>query len=1501
MGLKSDLLFTLSGKLDGSLGGAFGQFEQKATSATNKAEAGVKRVNKEVSRTANLMREAAATAGVFEGTFGGITSRLNAGANLIGNAGLKIGLAVGGIATGAALLSAASGIQNYQARLVSATAGQKEFVAAQELTRRLAKDTRSDLGDTIQFYVRLTAATKQLGLEQRQIESIMSTVQKSIQLSGATAQESTAAVQQFVQGLSSANGLSGDEFKSLGENAVKVLQTIAAGLEKTGGIPGFDGTIQSLRDLGSQGKLTAAVLVPALEAMKSSVDDSFTRMPVTIQQSTTLMKNSLTELVIRAEDAMGILQGSANGISLLANNLNIVGVAAVSVATAFAVRYVAGLSAATVSNIAFGASQAAMLVGLYGTETRLIASAIAVTRFNTAMAALLSPTNLVTAALTLAAGAAYYFATRATDAEKAADALGVSQSDLAARTDIATAAMLRQANAGGQLGRVLDANAIREAQNKVDLANKASATARARLAATLQSGGVSRGATTESFSIANDIRNGRDGGTQAIIGRIASLEAKFPEVSKARGEAIAAALKEVVAADILVRDAMIQTSKTLAPKGGRGGGGGAGAAAADGVVAAATGKTLAQLRAESQVAAIDDGTSAIKAASARRASAIAALDAAFVSKGKVAPEKQADYSAQLTAINATYNAEVEGAQAAARAKTAAAAASRAAAAADKRDRREALADTNELQRIRDKYDNQPSRQDNVDKDLKRLRELQAELGKAILPDSLFADIEQNMRRSLIQPMIDANIAAQESLDIQTLVAAGRDADAEVLRRSLALIKQGVDATDINLNQIANQVEAERAVNREIERRNELIGIYARAAGEVQGALRNLLFDVQGGDLPKAFANAGKSLFDSFRASVADEISVKFFGNAQQDATDQMTGALDVNTDALGNLAAVIANYQDAFQNGDGVLAGGSGLSAIADKISSAASSPLRSAANDNILTSSAPVLAPLTNSLKTFSQSVGVQQKGIKGFNTATERFNQIGADFGAKIDKRLGTGIFSEIGSNLGTALEGSTYGSLSSGVASSLGIKQNGTLAALGGALGGLAGGPIGGAIGGLIGGTIGGLGKLTKNISGLGKAVGITAGIAGGIGGGLLGGAAATGAAFAGSGILSGSLAGAAAGPIGMAIGAAIGLSAALFFKKNPYADVRLSTNAYSNASSTTKARGDATNANAAAGSFLDSLTNLAGTLNATVKPNANLGAIGFSGDKFYFDPSGSGFKAKSAQIFATAEEAVAAALRSAINSGILEGLRQGTRNLLSAAGTDLQVQAAKAQKFEGVFTSLKQILDPVGAATDAVNKQFAELSSIFKEAGASADEYAKLQQLYDLQRADAIKSAGSATTAALKDYLTQLTTGSASGLSIRDREAQAKADFAPFVSDLAAGKKVDTDAYLKAAENLRITDRELFGSTQGYFDTLAQITSLTKQAIGDSENVSSLSGALKFDTAPVTDGLTTLQGTLASIGNQQVSLLNEIANLLAANSNTPSNSGGARFDIMKVNGF
>lgn len=78
-----------------------------------------------------------------------------------------------------------------------------------------------------------------------------------------------------MQGISSANGLSGDEFKSLGENATQVLRNIARGLKELNTFEGFDGTISALRKLGSEGKLTADVVVPALARVADQVDADF--------------------------------------------------------------------------------------------------------------------------------------------------------------------------------------------------------------------------------------------------------------------------------------------------------------------------------------------------------------------------------------------------------------------------------------------------------------------------------------------------------------------------------------------------------------------------------------------------------------------------------------------------------------------------------------------------------------------------------------------------------------------------------------------------------------------------------------------------------------------------------------------------------------------------------------------------------------------------------------------------------------------------------------------------------------------------------------------------------------------------------------------------------------------------------------------------------------------------------------------------------------------------
>jgi hypothetical protein len=199
-------------------------------------------------------------------------------------------------------------------------------------------------------------------------------------------------------------------------------------------------------------------------------------------------------------------------------------------------------------------------------------------------------------------------------------------------------------------------------------------------------------------------------------------------------------------------------------------------------------------------------------------------------------------------------------------------------------------------------------------------------------------------------------------------------------------------------------------------------------------------------------------------------------------------------------------------------------------------------------------------------------------------------------------------------------------------------------------------------------------------------------------------------------------------------------------------------------------------------------------------------------------------------------VKAATLDLIKDGVIEGLRAGTQRLLQQ-GKDLEAAVAKAAKFESVFTRLKQYTDPVGAALDAVDKEFTSLKKLFEEAGASAAEYADLEKLYQKERAKAVEEASAQMTSALRGLLDELKTGD-NGRSLRDRLSAALEAYNPLASDLSAGKQVDYDKFAEAARTVIDLERQINGSQTGYFNRLDEVTNLTAKALADQQNVISI---------------------------------------------------------------
>lgn len=225
-----------------------------------------------------------------------------------------------------------------------------------------------------------------------------------------------------------------------------------------------------------------------------------------------------------------------------------------------------------------------------------------------------------------------------------------------------------------------------------------------------------------------------------------------------------------------------------------------------------------------------------------------------------------------------------------------------------------------------------------------------------------------------------------------------------------------------------------------------------------------------------------------------------------------------------------------------------------------------------------------------------------------------------------------------------------------------------------------------------------------------------------------------------VAGGALGAAIGGPLGAElgkiIGGVIGSTIGSLFKKSPTGSASVVNGVVTGGGNNADARSATSGI---AGSVSGSLASIANQLGGSV------GAYGYSvgmRNDYYRVSGSSGADVTSKRagnlLYDGKDPAEAAriALLNAIQDGAIKGIREGAAALLKA-GSDINAQVQKAIKFQGVFDDLKKATDPVGAALDTLTKKFDDLRAIFAEAGASAADYADLERLLSLQRADAIE--------------------------------------------------------------------------------------------------------------------------------------------------------------------
>ena len=206
--------------------------------------------------------------------------------------------------------------KNLQARVQLVTGEGDNFANAWQGVTDVALRTHSALEETGVLFTRLVQAGKDAGMSTaaatEQSLALTETINQAIQLSGASAGASSAAITQLVQGLQG-GVLRGDEFNSIMEQSPRLARALADGLGVTTG---------ELRKMAEAGALTSETVIGALKGQSDAVSSEFSKLPPTVGRALQDLSTQWTLYVAETDKATGASTAAASVINALAGNLN---------------------------------------------------------------------------------------------------------------------------------------------------------------------------------------------------------------------------------------------------------------------------------------------------------------------------------------------------------------------------------------------------------------------------------------------------------------------------------------------------------------------------------------------------------------------------------------------------------------------------------------------------------------------------------------------------------------------------------------------------------------------------------------------------------------------------------------------------------------------------------------------------------------------------------------------------------------------------------------------------------------------------------------------------------------------------------------------------------------------------------------------------------------------------------------------------------------------------
>jgi len=382
------------------------------------------------------------------------------------------------------------------------------------------------------------------------------------------------------------------------------------------------------------------------------------------------------------------------------------------------------------------------------------------------------------------------------------------------------------------------------------------------------------------------------------------------------------------------------------------------------------------------------------------------------------------------------------------------------------------------------------------------------------------------------------------------------------------------------------------------------------------------------------------------------------------------------------------------------------------------------------------------------------------------------------------------------------------------------------------------------------------------------------------------------------IGGAIGGAVAGPIGSVVG---GIAGGLFgglFKKSKQGSAGLQMDSFGNLvgmDATGRGAAEKAAAQALASSVASGLNGIASALGGTLTGTGGISVgyrPGHKAGAYRVDPTGRGaVKGGSVMAFENEADAIAAAIKLALKSGILDGVSDFSKRLLSAT-ENLDSAIALATTYENILKELAAIDDPIGAPLKQLNEQFEKLNKSMTANGATAGELANVDRYYMVQRQKMLEDQLSSIKS-LQDKLN----GAESGVSSKIRLDKQLKEFRAYEDTIAKGGSVDPTKFAELGSSIFDIARDLYGTSGPLFQNIRN--ELLNASDAMTKNVESMYGT-SSDSTTVVQAVDT-QTQLIAQGIKETQKGNAIQERIAAALEAANDVEGLMRNAKAVNGY